>query len=52
MGETQASHNWRGNEAFSKPRPFRDEVIDELTDELIPVAYAYCEKNGIEIQRN
>lgn len=28
MGETQASHNWRGNETFSKPRPFRDEVID------------------------
>lgn len=30
MGETQASHNWRGNEAFSKPRPFRDEAIDEV----------------------
>ena len=28
MGETQTSHNWRGNETFSKPRPFRDEVID------------------------
>jgi hypothetical protein len=28
MGETQASNNWRGNETFSKPRPFRDEVID------------------------
>lgn len=33
MGETQASHNWRGNETFSKPRPFRDEVIDRLKDE-------------------
>lgn len=26
--------------------------IHELTDELIPVAYAYCEENGIEIQRD
>ena len=25
--------------------------IYELTDELIPIAYAYCRENGIEIQR-
>ena len=31
MGETQASHNYRGNEAFSKPRPSRDEAIDAGT---------------------
>ena len=29
MSETQTSNNWRGNETFSKPRPFRDEVIDD-----------------------
>ena len=26
--------------------------IHELTDELIPAAYAYCEENGIEIQQD
>lgn len=31
MGETQTSHNWRGNGAFSKPRPSRDEAIDDMT---------------------
>ena len=29
MGETQASHNWRDNGTFSKPRSFRDEAIDD-----------------------
>lgn len=43
--------------AWNQMRDGRVEILEstwyihELTDELIPVAYAYCEKNGIEIQQ-